>query len=72
MVGDGEVVIGNEDVSSNDDDVVELRKTVEDLTKKNKENIKLLRHLFKVIDMSKLVETTVDSDTVKVEERCEC
>jgi hypothetical protein len=72
MVGDGEVVIDNEDVSSNDDDVVELRKTVEDLTKKNKENIKLLRHLFKVIDMSKLVETTVDSDTVEVEERCEC
>ena len=70
-VGDGEVVIGKEDVSSNDD-VVELRKTVENLTRKNKENIKLLSHLFKVIDMSKLVETEVEVDTVEGEKRCEC
>jgi len=58
-------------VSSNDD-VVELRKTVENLTRKNKENIKLLSHLFKVIDMSKLVETEVEVDTVEGEKRCEC
>lgn len=71
MVGDGEAVIGDKDVSSNDD-VAELRKTVEDLMKKNKENIKLLRHLFKVIDMSKLVETAVELDIVEAAERCEC
>ena len=58
-VGDGEAVIGKEDVSSNDDVVGAKEDCGENLTKKNKDS-----HLFKEIDMSKLVVMEVEVGTV--------